>query len=63
MTKWYRPSERLPEHDEQVLIRRAERIEVAFFDSATGTFNLRDGAALDKTEDLVWMHMIRSEVA
>jgi hypothetical protein len=61
MTKWYKPSEKLPVHEERVLIRNGDHIETAFFDASSKTFNLRNGLALKGSDNIVWMQLVRSE--
>jgi hypothetical protein len=59
---WYRPSEKLPAHREQVLIRFNDRVEVAVYDAALEQFILRNGnGSLGTRDGLEWMEMLRAE--
>ncbi len=61
MTTWYEPFEKLPPDDEKVLIRLGDHIATAFYNSKTGTFNLRNGKTMNKAEIIQWMKIRRAE--
>ena len=61
MGTWFVSSEKLPRDDERVLIRQGDQIASAFYNSKTGTFNLRNGAAISKAENIKWMKIQPAE--
>jgi hypothetical protein len=57
MTKWYKPSERLPDHNQQVLVREDDFIELATFDKQSVCFHLRNGSTKTPNDKILWMNV------
>ena len=56
--RWNRALDKLPAHNQEVLIRCRSIIYLATFDAAGKYFQLKDGAAMDPLkEDLLWMEL------
>ncbi len=58
MTHWYAPSERLPKHNEQVLVRHGDHINLALFDAQTKSFILRNGETFKNSDKITWMEVL-----
>jgi hypothetical protein len=56
---WYKPAEKLPAHEEQVLIREESNrtIYLAIYDESKGVFTLRNGDKIKKSDPLIWMQI------
>jgi hypothetical protein len=61
MTKWFKPLEKLPIHNEQVLIREGDFIELATYNSSTKLFDLRNGTTRTSNDGIIWMELLRAE--
>ena len=59
----YKPSEKLPSHNEQVLVRHGDNIDLAIFDAEAKTLKLRDGTTFKRDENVTWMKLLSDRVA
>lgn len=59
---WHNPTEQLPLHREQVLVRYDDKFELAIYDSEQGVFKLRNSTSIFSKEDNIeWMELLRAE--
>jgi hypothetical protein len=59
---WFKASEKLPAHKEQVLVRHEDSIELAYYDKEEGLFKLKNGSRSFRVEDgIEWMETLRGE--
>jgi hypothetical protein len=58
MTKWFTVSEKLPAHNQKILIRDGDSITVAVYDEKNKTFQLRNGDKWDLNQTIRWMELL-----
>ena len=57
MTKWYRPAEKLPEQNEEVLVKADNLIELATYDKTNHSFFLRNGTSKSERDSVKWLRI------
>jgi hypothetical protein len=61
VTRWYKPQEKLPEHNEQVLVRMGDYIDLALFNQESKVFVLRTGIEYSTKDDVTWMGLLMNQ--
>jgi hypothetical protein len=60
--KWFSSKDKLPNDQQEVLVRKRGTVSLGKFDSSARKFNLRDGTALSANGDQVeWMELVAPE--
>jgi hypothetical protein len=61
VTRWYKTTEKVPDHNEQVLVRRGDYIDLALFDEEKKCFVLRSGIEYPLTDNITWMGLLMQQ--